>query len=174
MRRKGQALLESIVAISVLVVGLLATISLLNRSLGISRVVSDNLTATYLAAEGVEIVKNIIDTNGLADRTWYDFGPCTSDTFGVTRACAAQWKDTELRFFDPAQSLYLNTSPVDENLKIYSYENLSGSETTPFRRRIEVTLVNSVELKVNSKVFWTTRGGGSYMVDLEDHFFNWR
>src|SRR6185369_4698812 len=60
-RRSGQSLIEAIIAITLLTIGFLGIARLLSQSLFFTKVVSDQTTATYLAAEGIEIVKNLID-----------------------------------------------------------------------------------------------------------------
>ena len=60
---KGYVLVESVVAMTIVVVGLLGIFSLLSQSLSLNRVVGDRYVGTYLAAEGIEVVKNIIDNN---------------------------------------------------------------------------------------------------------------
>ena len=49
------------VAITVLTVGFLGISSLLSQSLALNRVTTNEITATYLASEGIEIAKNLID-----------------------------------------------------------------------------------------------------------------
>ena len=66
----GYLLVESMIGISIAVVGLLGILTLLSRSVGLSRVVGNQLTANYLAVEGVEISKNIIDTNVIQGNPW--------------------------------------------------------------------------------------------------------
>ena len=61
--RTGQILIEAIIALSALTIGFLGILALLSSSLSLNRVISDNYTATYLAAEGIEVVKNAIDRN---------------------------------------------------------------------------------------------------------------
>src|SRR3990167_7996112 len=63
----GQVLIESMVAISVVMIGLLGIMTLLIRSSRWNRDATQELVATSLAAEGIEIVKNLVDTN-IADR----------------------------------------------------------------------------------------------------------
>ena len=60
-QKKGQSLVEILIAVSILVVAILGTLALLNRALGLNRVVAEHYTATYLAAEGLELVKNLFD-----------------------------------------------------------------------------------------------------------------
>ena len=59
--RRGQSIIEAMVAISILTTGFLGIFALLSKSFFLSRVVADETTATYLASEGMEITKNIID-----------------------------------------------------------------------------------------------------------------
>lgn len=56
-------MVEAMVALGALTLGYLAIIILLNQSLGLSSNVSDRNIATYLAAEGIEIVRNLSDAD---------------------------------------------------------------------------------------------------------------
>ncbi len=84
----GQSLIETVVALSVLVVGLLGIVVLLNNSLGLNRVTADNYTATYLAAEGIEVIKNLIDANIIARCPWNS--GFTAGSFEVALLAIAQ------------------------------------------------------------------------------------
>ncbi len=59
---KGSILIESIVGISLVTVGILGIITLLTHSSRLYNSAVNNLKATYLGAEGIEVVKNIMDT----------------------------------------------------------------------------------------------------------------
>lgn len=56
-------LVESIVALSLVVIGLLGIIALISRSVSLNSNVINRFVASALAAEGIEVVKNIIDSN---------------------------------------------------------------------------------------------------------------
>jgi hypothetical protein len=153
----GQALVEAIIAIGVLLVGFMGVFTLLSQSLGLNRVVADNYTATYLAMEGIEIVKNLIDSNAIGARPW---------TSGLADG------DYEVQFDSTSLSASQNrTLSFDPNQKLFGY---NGSRPTAFTRTVTLAKVNANELRVTSNVAWTTRGGGSFNVNLEDHFYNWR
>ena len=159
-QRAGQILIESIVALSVLIMGLLGLISLLSQSLGLNRVIADNYTGTYLAAEGIEVVKNIVDQNTLNGHA-FDTGIASGDyavDFTTNSLSDTNW-NRPLKF--------------DPNTNEYSY---TGSKDSIFTRRVTVTLLGSptAEIKVNSQVTWTTRGNGNFSINLEDHFMKWR
>ena len=161
--QKGQLLIESIVAISLIVVGLLGMFALLSQSLGLRRVVSERYIATYLATEGIEIVKNMLDTDYIEDLVWNN-GANAIGTGDFT----ADYNSSSL------QSIGGVAPPLsyDSVTGIYSYD---VGDSTKFRRTITTNLsADGEKLQVNSVVDWITRGGGQFTINLEDHFFNWR
>lgn len=158
--RRGQALIESIVAMSVLIIGFLAVLTLLNQSYGLNRSVADNLTATYLASEGVEMVKNIIDTNAKNGTTWNDVGVTLPGDYILAP------DGRSLVAGNPA--LYYDTTA-----NTYTYDSF-GTRRSPFSRWIHVEFPGPDELMVDVTVSWTGRGGVNEKTVLEDHFLNWR
>jgi prepilin-type N-terminal cleavage/methylation domain-containing protein len=135
---RGQALIEVMVAVSVLTIGFLGVVGLLSRALALNRVVADNYTATYLAAEGIEITKNIIDGNLLQGQAWNN-GLFDGD-FEVDRT------SKDLASY-AARPLFLDTST-----NLYSY---SGSQQTQFTRRIVITLLQLAMRNTRSKKGFT-------------------
>lgn len=152
--QKGQLLIESIIAISLATVGILGILFTLNRSFSINREVRERFIAANLAAEGIEIVKNIIDTNIARRRPW---------NAGINKG------DFELAY-DSARL----TPAADRFLKLDAngfYNYLNGSETA-FKRTIRINLSNDGNMiEVNSIV--KNRDSG-FEVNLEDRFYNWR
>jgi len=153
---KGQAIVESIIALSVLTIGFLSLIGLMSNAIGLSRVNAEYYIATYLAAEGIEVVKNIIDTNVMSNRAWNDRL--------VQGSYEVEYNSLSLLL---NQNRFLNFDP---NTKIYSYS--TTGQITPFKRKIEIQNINSNHIRVKSIVSWTSRGGAQFQVDLEDHFYN--
>lgn len=75
-RQQGQTLVETMVAIIVLVVGITAALGLANFAFKTSTNITKQIIAVGVAREGVEAVKNMRDTNWLQDTldtTCYDF-----------------------------------------------------------------------------------------------------
>ncbi len=167
-RQNGQVLIESIVSISLVTVGLLGILTLLSNSIAFNRGVTSRFVATYLAAEGVEVIKNIEDANHttIPPSAWNRY----LDTDG----------SYELQYDSvpgPGSSLKLlptefSSSPLlfDPSTGIYSY--ISG-DPTGFTRTIKILNLSSDEIQVNSIVRWSDKGENKE-VNLEDHFFNWR
>ena len=155
--KDGYLLMEVMVAISLLTIGFLAVLSLVSNSLSLNRVVSDQFTANYLAMEGIEIVKNLIDANYLNSNPW-------NQGFNNSNY------EVDYQSIGPGTDLSRYLS-FDSTSGFYDY---NGGVQTPFKRTIVVGLNASDEIKVNSIVKWTGRGGGEFEVNLEDKFFNWR
>lgn len=157
MKNNGQLIIESMIGISIAVVGILGVLTLLSRSISLNRVVSDQFTGAYLAAEGIEITKNLIDANIIQSKPWNQ--GFSSGSF------EADYNSIDL---EPNQNRRLL---FDSANNFYSYD---AGNPTNFVRAVDIQLIGSEEIKVNSVVKWTTRGGGQFDVNLEDHFFNWR
>lgn len=158
MNNKGVALIESVIAISIATVGLLALFTLLTRSLGLQRVVAERYIAANLAAEGVELAHNLVSTNFLRGVAWNEGIPASRGEY-------------EMDYNDGGLSPRADR-PLRFDGTFYSYD--AGSET-PFYRTIELDPIGSPieEIGVRSVVRWSSRGAQS-SVDVEDHLLNWR
>lgn len=92
-KQQGQTLIETIVAIFVLVMGITAALSLANYSLGATTSIKQQIIGMGLAREGIEVIKNMRDTNWLKvpyDTNCYNFAnPSESD--GI---CYRNWLNT--------------------------------------------------------------------------------
>lgn len=156
--RRGQLLIEMLVALGILTFGFLGVTTLLSRALSLNRVVSDNYTATYLASEGIEIAKNILDSNAIKKVGWnegFSDGNFEADFQSLSLIPIA----TEVR------NIYFTNNQ-------YGYDQ--AGIRTPFQRTISVSMPNVNEVVVHSLVEWTSRGAANFRVDLEDHFYHWR
>jgi len=156
MTKKGQLLIESLVAISVLIIGFLGIFGLLSRSLSLNNVISSQYIASNLAAEGIEVVKNLIDHNFIQYRAWNE---------GISAGFYEISFDSQN--LEPNQNRFLL---FNSSANTYNYQN---GQPTFYKRLIEIQNITPDEIRVKSTVGWRIRGG-SYLVNLEDHFFNWR
>ncbi|MEK7506153.1 MAG: hypothetical protein AAB572_00940 [Patescibacteria group bacterium] len=163
--QKGQVLIESVVAMSLIVIGLLGILTLLSNSIAFNRNAANKLTATYLAAEGIEVMKSIADENYTQRKPW---GAVLSN---------GNYEAT----YDSSNSSLISVTSFSSNplifhsgTGIYDYISGSGSVSTIFKRTIKI--VNSTdnkEITINSIVQWADKNEAKE-VNLEDHFFNWR
>jgi hypothetical protein len=127
----------------------------------LSRAIQENLTASMLAQEGMELVRGIRDDN------WFQ-RPIGSVPF-----------DDGLDNCDSGCRIELGTDfllPLDGNppLQIdaqsrYLYD--VGSDSI-YSRRITVTQISPVQLHVVSEVSWATRSGTKSLM-VEGYLFDW-
>lgn len=170
--KQGQSIIEAMIAISILTVGFLGIATLLGRSFVVSRANTDEVTATYLASEGIEIMKNILDHDTYASSSsgaaWGTCGnACTTDgTYEVAYSSAVPSSDQSCISSGPALDF-------DAATGIYDY---NGSAATKFTRCIGIghnAYGNGQnEVTVTSTVEWEENGSLT-SVTLEDNFYNW-
>jgi type II secretory pathway pseudopilin PulG len=98
-RQSGQTLIETVVAVFILVMGIVAALGLAVYSLNASSNVTKQIVGIGLAREGVEAVKNMRDSNwliGSLSSTCYDFSlnqsnlPCYTDWLGPNGSSGAR------------------------------------------------------------------------------------
>ena len=173
--RKGQSLVELMIAMSVLTTGFLGTLALLSRSLTLNRTVTDRNIATYLAAEAVEVVKNLIDANIYGGSDWNcDINSATYvvsyDSVPPGAACPGQGlaiatPANRQVYFDPTTNIYVNGDPG------------GGAVPTAYQRAVTIqrdgTPPDEDRLIVTATVTWTDVAGAE-QVTIQDQFVDWR
>ncbi|MEA3292913.1 MAG: prepilin-type N-terminal cleavage/methylation domain-containing protein [Patescibacteria group bacterium] len=156
-RKKGFTLIEMIVAIFLITAGIGAAYLLIQKtSISTSRSL-DRLTAAYLSQEGIEIVRNIRDSNWLAG-----IGPYNGLDTGNYEA------DYENSALDNYTG---NPLKFDEVKGFYNYDS---GDTTKFTRKIILTnhLSSDHYIDVLVEVSWMDRGK-SFSIDAETYLYDW-
>lgn len=156
MKQEGFTLIESMIAIGLIVTGVVGILTLINRSLGFSGLAYDRLVAANLAQEGVEVVRNIRDTNWIKQRPWNN--GLGMGTYQVDYSSQA------------LQSYTNQPLLIDGETGLFNY---AAGNTTSYFRKVELTPISSDEIQVQITVSWTGRGGGQFNTVVEDHLFNW-
>lgn len=160
-KQKGQLMVEAMVAVSLMLVGLLGIFGVLSRALGLARVAADQYIGVNLASEGIEVAKNILDTNIEQGNAW-NFGFQVGTAYvDYNSENLLDCSDGDL-FFDPVTGLY----------------NCDGNgRPSKYSRELTITIPEGEAdkyLKVVSTVRWIGRGGVDSEVSVEDHFYSWR
>lgn len=165
MKREGSSLVEAMIALGLVMMGLLGIVALLTRSLALNRAVVNETIAAGLAAEGIEVMRNIIDAN-IAERgraLWTE--NLSEGEFSIDAESVVE-NTTALRPFDGVPLWFRpsdGTYGVDER----------GGEASRFTRKLAITMFADDEVQVNSIVEWDEKGE-TKSLNVEDHFFNWR
>ena len=161
MVNKGFTLLEAIVSIFIVTVGLGGVFALVDQTISSSQVVSSKFKATYLANEGIELVREIRDSNflkihkGISGVSW-DMG-----LTGCSTGCEADYNDASLA---PSNYRYLKIGAG-----FYNYD--FGADTV-FKRKITITPSGVYILNVSVEVSWQERGG-PHKVTVQENLYNW-
>ncbi|MCX6813816.1 MAG: prepilin-type N-terminal cleavage/methylation domain-containing protein [Candidatus Azambacteria bacterium] len=151
----GFTLLETIVAVSLIVVGLISALGLITTSLFYVSNIQDRLVAANLMAEGIEVARNIRDNNWLQSQPWNN---------GLANG------DYQVAYNSMSLSLYSGNPLLLDSNGLYNY---TSGATTPYVRKISIADLSNYEIQVISTVTWQRRGT-TYSSSAEDHLFNWK
>ncbi|PKM91794.1 hypothetical protein CVU82_01130 [Candidatus Falkowbacteria bacterium HGW-Falkowbacteria-1] len=148
---RGFTLMEVVVILFVLSVGILAILSLARRSSYFQSVKKNLIVASYLSQEGIELMKNIRDTNIILEDSYDNW-----DGFSSAGVGEFTYK---VDFF----TLLATTCPsIDEavlqNDKDGFFGHIKDGEDSIFKRLITVRAETSSSTTVESWVEWTERG----------------
>ena len=162
--KKGQMLIELLIGLSVITTAVIAIVALMLRSVSSVRSAGEEYVATYLAAEGIELVKSIVETNFRASVSFNaGVGP---DSCPI--GSEMDYNDWQLDTPCPGENRPLL---FDSGIGRYNYD--SGGPTK-FRRALNIAWDdpgNPKSIIVRSRVFWSGRSGAREVV-LEDVFYN--
>jgi hypothetical protein len=156
-----------VVAIFVMIVGILGLFELINQTYSYTSVNSTNLMAAYLGKEGIEIVKNIRDSNFLK----------------IQDGQAANWDDGLANCLHGCEVDYTTTSDTmrynvedgdfllwDPDLGLWNYH--SGTPG-PYKRIITVTYGPDVgEINVKVEITWSERNRSHNLV-VQENLYQW-
>jgi len=157
-KNKGFSLMEVIIAIAIITTALISIMVLITFSISSIRVAKSKIIATNLAQEGLEIVRNIRDSNWLsykrASENWRD---------------GLQPGDYRVQY-NQLGLLSFSALPLRKNSNgFYQYD--SGNNT-PFYRKITIEHVADNQIKVKVEVNWQERGKNQ-IIQAEDRLYNW-
>ncbi len=157
--KAGFTMLEVIFAIFIISVGILSSYTIIQELVSSAEQSSLRLTAAYLSQEGVEIVRNIRDTN------WMDPTGSLAWDNGLG---AGDWEAdySTVNFTDGYDGDYLN---INGN-GFYGYG--SGSQTL-FKRKITVVHDGSDKLDISVKVYWNYRGSIKGPITVQEILYRW-
>lgn len=157
----GFTLIESLVAVLILSIVITAIMGLFVVNISSANLVRNNYIASALVQEGMELARNLRDSDWHASRPFGSFGAGAPLANGDYQA---QWNSSQL-------VVYADTFiRMDGTSGIFSYD--SGNDTV-FKRKISITTISVAEKMVVVTVSWNQKTS-SKVVTAEEHLFNWR
>lgn len=182
MEQKGFTIIEVVIAIFILTVAVIGIYSAFSVMMVATSQMSDRFVASYLAQEGIEVIRNMRDNNWINSQEDWTAGISCGNSFcdwnadyetGTTdEAVLNAWIGGDE---DRRNNLNIDTSNF--------YSNSPNGNITRFRRKITVEPVDNDEgtyaLKVAVTVFWDEKASvfnfakpyGS--VTAEEYLYNW-
>ena len=199
----GQGLLETIVALGIIVAGVVGTMNLTLSNQKTSQDTVERLIATNLAREGIEIVRSIRDTNWLTCEIISDVLTCNTWDLGLVSASDT----TAVPIFDIASNAWtinFTANDLTHNHARVWRKNAGGADnigtqfqstlTTPadsaltgYRRMLELQSIctnktisescasgnSKIGIRVQAHIQWKSSGTESDLI-VEERIFNWR
>lgn len=166
---KGFTLIETLVAISIFTVSILALMSVLGQGISNTNYAKQKMIASYLAQEGIEYIRNMRDTKVLYDG---------SSGWGNFRSQLNSCNSGQGCSFDPILPYEFNVCNDPHDCALYinngGYDTNSSGVDSGFIRKIWMEKIGngSNEVKIFSDVSWT-QGSGSYNISFSESLFNW-
>ena len=162
MNNKGFSLIEVIAAIFILTVGVGGAFSLIYQTLSAVYTIRSELTASFLAQEGIEIVKN------LRDNAWLESRAATSTSWLTNLSEAGG--DYEIDYSTQLLSRANNSTYLKVNSS--GFYNYSSGTQTNFTRNVVLTNISTTTVKVVVNIEWQT-GGRDHSLEIVENITNW-
>jgi type II secretory pathway pseudopilin PulG len=161
-KQAGFSILEIVVAIFIIVMGMIGVLSLITQNIQVQYINKNNLIASQLAQEGLELARNKRDKNWKEGSDWISNispGNYILDYTGYISSVSGI-EDAKLRRRN------------DEGEDGYYWHNV-GDPNTIFNRMIIISQTSIESLNVSCLVQWEDRGQ-TYEYVADTILYNWR
>lgn len=160
MNNKGFTLIEVLLAVFIITVSLLGLYNAVNYAYHSIEKARDQFIASGLAAEGIELVRAIRDSNFVAENTW-DTGLTTCNgSYG----CRMDYNDSGLTVNSTSLEQYTLLS-----LDSSGFYNYGVGTQTVFSRRLTIIKDGDDKMQVISIVYW-----GDNQYKAQETLYNWK
>ncbi len=169
---KAFTLVETLISIAILVTSIVAPLTIASSSMFQARYSRDQVTATYLAQESVEMLRYVRDHNLMqrlsgSDVDWLKFIP-------QNKWFSPDWNTAQGGNFqlcsdtaNPESCPYLRYNGA--------YSLSPAAQTTRFKRAVRIVTNPTYpdEIKVESRVYWISGAHGERSVEVTSYLYNW-
>ena len=166
-KEKGFTLIEMIISIMIITIGVLGAYSAVLKYTKNTQQARENLIAVYLCQEGIEIIKNIRDSNWISGEDWHEgLGICASGCeIDYEKKGGDGVTDGLTVWSSPGNFLY-----IDATTGLYKYEHTSSDIETPWNRKIIIDTIGSLDsAKITVEVEWNSK-----LMIVKENIYNWK
>lgn len=184
----GFTIVEVMMAVTVLAVGMMGAISLINYSIFAASNSINRITAANLSEEGIELVRNVRDSNWLAGDNWDKDIKGNGAEKAIKFFCGGAAKQ------NISESDIDNCSPPNGSAcQVYVYKKISDNslcysdnfsaqagytieKQTGFYRLIKLDRLSAPaeRIQVSAYIKWMDRNGQYRYLTAEEILYNWR
>lgn len=179
----GFTIVETLVAVAVLLISLVAPLTIAERGLASAEVARSEITAFYLAQEAIEYIRNVRDTNALAGRgsganpQWLQgLNSCINADCGVDTTAPPGLQVVSCSSSNGNCLLYQYTgsSGSSELFGVFGHRSSNNWKATNMTRTIRLREVqNKIEEEVLVTVTWRAGSLGLRTLTVKENIFNW-
>ena len=155
--KKGFTIIELLVVILIISIGITGSYALVGNIFASSSLMAQRLSAAYLAQEGIEIVRNIRDSNWVNGDSWDDglpFGDFEVDYTALSLSDSDSYEGNKLKI----------------NNNIYNYT--SGTDSI-YDRKITISLNGDGSLNVTVIITWFSNNS-NHSILIEGNIYDWK
>ena len=163
---KGFTLVETLVSLFILSIALTGAFTVISSNLRTAHFIQHSFIANGLAQEGLEVVRNLRDTDWFAGA---EFGSLGSGEAMPDGTYYVQWNSSSL--------LSLGGNPVLKKNPDNPFYDYDGSAPTIFTRTVDLARTINLSgeiasLKITVKVSWPDAQGVKE-ISATEHLYNW-
>lgn len=173
-KQSGFTLIELLITITVITVGILGSFVAIQQGISTVDYSRSRLTSAFLAQEGVEIIKNIRDTNLLERSVDWNEGidpGATPEEYEVVYddindaginlnavACSPNCDFSNLRFLKKIDNGFYNYTLGDD---------------TRYKRKVRIEKISNEHLRLTIVVYWKTKKGYEEFKVMQEMYKWW-
>lgn len=168
---KGFTIIETLVAISILLVATTGPLTFAQSSLRASFLARDQIGAFYLAQDAIETIKNIRDNAGLHGDPWLDgLGYCSPSSGGMCNMETGPSSGINtLTCTNGCTPLYYASSTRE-----YVLSGGSGRSISKYTRTIYVNeIIPNQEAQIVVEVKWDSNFFSNKRIVVQENIYNW-
>lgn len=179
---RGFTIIETLVAVAVLMLAVTAPLTLAERALSSAEVARREVTAFYLAQEAIEYVRNVKDANAVfgygGKSTWLSGLTTCTQASGCGIDPTSDVANSQIVPCDAAHNLCVLSQ--NDATRIFGYilghtpQTGVGWTTTEFKRVVSVNVIDTdKEAKITATVSWGVGTPQGRTITVTSNIFNW-